>query len=83
LLTPGATLDSGALGFSNFAYTSTGDMPQAANITVSAYTDSAGHAGIALMGSFEGHDHRGSGSEELAALERTRRGHEQYRRTPG
>ena len=47
LLTPGATLNSGALRFSNFAYTHTGDRAAAADVKVTPFTD----AGPAIRGS--------------------------------
>ena len=52
LLAPGASLDSGALRFSQFAYSNTGDMAKAQDIMVDMFVDAEGHAGISIIGDF-------------------------------
>ena len=52
LLVPGIVLDSGTLRFSEFAYSKTGDMANAEDITVVMSMDMDGNAGISITGNF-------------------------------
>ena len=52
LLAPGESMVSGALQFSQFAYSNTGDMAEAQDIMVDMFVDGDGNAGISITGDF-------------------------------
>jgi hypothetical protein len=52
LLAPGESIVSGALRFSQFAYSNTGDMATAQEITVNVFNDDKGNPGISVTGDF-------------------------------
>jgi hypothetical protein len=65
LIMNGGTIVSGDKTFSNFMYSSTGTMPNAANVNVVAITDASGNFGIEFQAGFNSTPANPSGSDAL------------------
>src|SRR5689334_19030323 len=61
LVTNRGSLQVGNLVFDQFAYSGTGNMPSAANVTVSPLLDASGNPGLRFTGGFtDAHDSSGA-----------------------